>query len=67
MQDREQEKWLFPPQKKEIPDVIWAGIPGTYETQAISDDSRREPETGMAIPDDRCVEEGKNWVDSNEK
>ena len=57
------------PEKKtaDIADVIWGEIKGTYATQAISDTTHRQPKTGIAIPDDMCVEENKDWVDFNEK
>ena len=51
-------------QKKHI---AHADIQSAFETQAISDTSRRQPKTGVAIPRDECVEDGKDWVDSNEK
>ncbi len=56
-----------PWEKEEIPDVIWGGIYGTYETQAISDDTFEQENTNVAIPCDRCVEESKIWVDFNKK
>ena len=57
------------PQKKttDIADVIRGEVKGTYETQAISDTSRRQPETGIALPSDECVRESKDWVDFNKK
>ena len=57
------------PQKKteDVADVIWGEVKGTYETQAISDTSHRQPKTGVAIPNDTCVKENKDWVDFNEK
>ncbi len=57
------------PEKKttDVADVIWGDIKGTFETQAISDTSSRQPKTGIAIPSDFCVAENKDWVDFNEK
>ncbi len=57
------------PQKKtvDVADVIWGEVKGTYETQAISDTSHRQPHTGIAIPAEHCVKENKDWVDFNEK
>ena len=57
------------PQKKtvDVEEVIWGAVKGTYETQAISDTSSRQPKTGVAIPSDACVKENKDWVDFNEK
>ena len=56
-----------PWEKESIPDVIWGGIHGTYETQAISDDTFLQDQTGVAIPRDACVEDSKMWVDFNQK
>ena len=60
---------LEKPQKKttDVADVIWGAVKGTYETQAISDATYREPQTNVAVPSDVCVEEGKEWVDDNHK
>ena len=57
------------PQKKttDVADVIWGEVKGTYETQAISDTSHRQPKTGIALPSDACVEENRDWVNYNEK
>ena len=57
------------PEKKTTDDVdvIWGEVKGTYETQAISDTSHRQPKTGIAIPSDTCVKENKDWVDFNKK
>lgn len=57
------------PEKKtvDVADVIWGEVKGTYETQAISDKSRVQPHTGVALPGDECVKESKDWVDSNHK
>lgn len=57
------------PDKKsdDVADVIWGSVKGTYETQAISDKSGVQRSTGVAIPSDECVKEGKDWVDSNHK
>lgn len=57
------------PQKKQVDvaDVIWGEVKGTYETQAISDDTYRQPQTNVALPSDMCVKENKDWVDYNEK
>ncbi len=42
-------------------------VKGTFETQAISDDSARDAATNRAIPAEHCVKENKDWVDFNEK
>jgi len=57
------------PQKKsdDLAEVIWGNVKGTFETQAISDKSRVQPQTGVSIPSDTCVKENKDWVDFNEK
>ncbi|MBR5135080.1 MAG: DUF3787 domain-containing protein [Clostridia bacterium] len=57
------------PEKRtdDVADVIWGGVKGTFETQAISDDSGRQRGTNAAMPSDTCVKEGKDWVDSNHK
>ncbi len=36
-----------------------------YATQAISQPDRRQPKTGVAMPDDENVERARNWVDEN--
>ena len=51
----------------DVADVIWGDVKSTYETQAISDATNRQPNTRVAIPADHCVEESKDWVDFNEK
>ncbi len=60
---------LTAPSKKQVDvaDVIWGEVKGTYETQAISDKTFVQPQTGVAIPSDMCVKENKDWVDSNHK
>lgn len=57
------------PEKKttDVADVIWGEVKGTYETQAISDTTHRQPETGVAVPSDDCVEENRDWVNFNKK
>lgn len=57
------------PNKKsdDVADVIWGSVKGTYETQAISDKSDVQSDTGVALPCDECVQEGKDWVDHNHK
>ena len=66
----EKRKHALPiPQKQtdDIAQVIWGEVTSAYQTQAISDDSFRQPQTGVAIPSDRCVEESRDWVNANEK
>ncbi len=55
--------------KKEdkLSERIIGNVKGTYETQAINDQSRRDKKTNMAIPSDRCVELNRNWVNENKK
>ena len=67
--DNKRKHALPTPQRKteDVADVIWGEVKGTYETQAISDTSHRQPKTGIAIPSDTCVKENKDWVDFNEK
>ncbi len=67
--DNKRKHALPTPQRKteDVADVIWGEVKGTYETQAISDTSHRQPKTGVAIPSDTCVEENKDWVDFNKK
>lgn len=47
--------------------AIVGRVKGTFATQAISDDSARDPKTNQAIPAEHCVKESKDWVDANEK
>lgn len=37
-----------------------------YATQAISQPDKRQPKTGIAMPDEDNVERARNWVDENE-
>ena len=69
MLDKQRKHALPKPDKKkvDIADVIWGEVKSTYETQAISDTSRRQARTGVALPSDDCVKENKDWVDFNEK
>ncbi len=36
-----------------------------FSTQAISQPDKRQPKTGVALPDDENVERARNWVDEN--
>ncbi|MCL2677426.1 MAG: DUF3787 domain-containing protein [Clostridiales bacterium] len=38
-----------------------------YATQAISDSSGREKNTGLPLPSRQAITEAKEWVDGNEK
>lgn len=58
-----QRRHALPLQKKRI----IGKVKGTFATQAISDDSARDPKTNAAIPAEHCVKENKDWVDYNEK
>lgn len=67
--DNKRKHVLPMPQKKQedAVDVVWGGVTGAYETQAISDASHRQSQTRVALPSDACVKENKDWVDFNEK
>ncbi len=60
---------LTQPQKPatDVADVIWGCELARFATQAISDDTFRDPATNRAVPRDMCVKEAKDWVDFNEK
>lgn len=69
MFDDKRKHALPTPQKKtdDVADVIWGEVKSTFETQAISDATTRQPQTRVAMPSERCVEEGRDWVNANEK
>ena len=38
-----------------------------FETSAISQPSRRQVKTGVALPDDERVEQAREWINDNQK
>ncbi len=43
------------------------GLTGAFDTLAITQPSKHQPKTNVAIPSDAQVAEAKDWVDHNKK